>query len=387
MMTLADLRRRAEHAYTDYLQAWLRGEPYQPVRIGGLGDSLQTIPHERAEWLAQLRNNSKSALGYGYTVELKTRNTRATATQSIVRSVAFESSSDLLLFLEKTAEFEDFVEDVERLRSELPELSTWPERNWKQIIIHAGRWLQLLEVCLFFKNNPRPVLHLRELPISSDTKFVESHSVVLISLLDALLPDIPNPAERDFARRYGLLADEPRIRFRWLDLASAQAVTGGYTDLSVLQSEFTNKPLPCRTVLVVENKTNLLAMEKTLRAVHLTEAIAVFGGGFGVARLRDAAWLHDRKLLYWGDLDVHGFQILSQMRGYFPHTQAVLMDRKTFDACQDMSVRGELTQVATLPNLSPVEREMFMFLKENNLRLEQEKIPSDIARLALMPTK
>jgi len=383
MMTHADLRRRAERAYTACLQAWLCDKPWQPFVITGLGDSLKNDPAKRASWLNELHSQSKAALGYGYTVELQSRNTRAAATQSTVQRVVFETRLDLLLFLKKNAEFEAFAADVELIRNALPELRDWPEHHWKPIIAHSGRWPALLEVALFFKNNPRPRVHLRELPFSVDTKFVETHAPVLTLLLDALLPEIPNPGERDFARRYGLPTDEPRIRFRWLDPSSTQT-THGYSDLSVLQSEFAQKPLSCRTVLVVENKTNLLAIEKMLSDVLMPETIVVFGGGFGIARLRDATWLHERNLLYWGDLDVHGFQILNQMRGYFPHTKSVLMDRATFEACQTFAVSGEPTAVTALPNLIAEEYNLFLLLKENNHRLEQEKIPSDIVRFALM---
>jgi len=383
MMSQGTLFRHAERAYAKYLQAWLRGEAYQPLIINGLGDSLHIDSIERTAWLAELQAHSKAATDYGYTVDLQTRNTRAAAAQSTVKHVLFETLPDLLHFLGKNVAFKSFSADVALLRQSLPELENWIQVNWKQIIAHVGLWPQLLEVCFFFKNNPRPALHLRELPISSGTKFVETRSAVLISLLDTLLPEIPNSTERNFSRRYGLLTDEPRIRFRWLDPALAKGVTSGYSDLSVLQSEFVRQPLPCHIVLVVENKTNLLAMEKLLSKVQLPKAIVLFGGGFGVARLRDTAWLHQRTLLYWGDLDVHGFQILNQMRGYFPHTKSVLMDRDTFEACKNFVISGEATTVTSLPGLTSEEYNLFLLLKENNWRLEQERLPSHIALLAL----
>lgn len=42
--------------------------------------------------------------------------------------------------------------------------------------------------------------------------------------------------------------------------------------------------------------------------------------------LRDAGWLADCTLWYWGDLDTQGFAILSQLRGYWPQTRSFLMD-------------------------------------------------------------
>ncbi len=35
--------------------------------------------------------------------------------------------------------------------------------------------------------------------------------------------------------------------------------------------------------------------------------------------LAEASWLKERDLFYWGDIDTHGFAILDQLRGHFPH--------------------------------------------------------------------
>ena len=41
-------------------------------------------------------------------------------------------------------------------------------------------------------------------------------------------------------------------------------------------------------------------------------------------------WLNHLNVLYWGDIDVHGFEMLSRIRKHFNHTQSVLMDKSTF---------------------------------------------------------
>ncbi|RAX44306.1 hypothetical protein DQ354_15940 [Arthrobacter sp. AQ5-06] len=54
--------------------------------------------------------------------------------------------------------------------------------------------------------------------------------------------------------------------------------------------------------------------------------MAIYGGGYGFTSLRDAGWLRDCEVLYWGDLDTHGFRILDQLRAVHPHVVSVLMD-------------------------------------------------------------
>ena len=54
------------------------------------------------------------------------------------------------------------------------------------------------------------------------------------------------------------------------------------------------------------------------------------------------------------------------------------MDRATFDAFFEGDT-GKPTNVGKDLCLTPEENEMFQFLKSNNMRLEQEKIPYSYA--------
>ncbi|NOR71388.1 MAG: hypothetical protein GQ532_17115, partial [Methylomarinum sp.] len=41
---------------------------------------------------------------------------------------------------------------------------------------------------------------------------------------------------------------------------------------------------------------------------------------------------------YWGDLDTHGFAILSRLRHYYPQVKSILMDEKTLEQFAHLSV-------------------------------------------------
>jgi hypothetical protein len=108
----------------------------------------------------------------------------------------------------------------------------------------------------------------------------------------------------------------------------------------------------------------------------MKNSIAIFGRGFGLGLLKDALWLNDKQIIYWGDIDAHGFQILSQLRLYFPRTQSLLMDLETFNEFKDFAVTGTETNINQLTNLTVEENQLFkhlLNLKKKN-RLEQEKI-------------
>lgn len=66
----------------------------------------------------------------------------------------------------------------------------------------------------------------------------------------------------------------------------------------------------------------------------------------------------------------------TQVRGYYPQTKSVLMDKNTFNKFFEND-NGAESKVSQLDNLTEAETELHRFLLENNYRLEQEKIPND----------
>jgi hypothetical protein len=122
------------------------------------------------------------------------------------------------------------------------------------------------------------------------------------------------------------------------------------------------------TVIIVENRLNLFTLPRLLRAIGLE------GEGKAVTRLENLTWLHDNRIIYWGDIDVDGFQILSSLRSLFPHTESAMMDTVTLDLHQDHVVEGNGQKGAVKSNLTDGELAVYQLCQQRNLRLEQERI-------------
>ncbi|MEN8260457.1 MAG: DUF2220 domain-containing protein [Pseudomonadota bacterium] len=184
-----------------------------------------------------------------------------------------------------------------------------------------------------------------------------------------------------FERRYGLRHDQPLIRFRILDKSVA---IDGLDDLSLPLPDFARLNLSVDTVFITENKVNGLAFPPIPRAA------VIFGLGYGIQALADIAWLKIRPMFYWGDIDTHGFAILSQLRGYYPQARSLLMERDTLEAFRHLCVEEEEGKRETrdLPNLTESERTLYRDLVENrlgrHLRLEQERIGFDYLKRSLL---
>lgn len=70
-------------------------------------------------------------------------------------------------------------------------------------------------------------------------------------------------------------------------------------------------------VYVIENDINALSFPQT------KGSIVLFGRGYGFDYLAKVQWLHDKQIIYWADIDTHGFAILNQLRYYLPHAQSI----------------------------------------------------------------
>jgi hypothetical protein len=91
-----------------------------------------------------------------------------------------------------------------------------------------------------------------------------------------------------------------------------------------------------------------------------------------------AAWLHRCRLLYWGDIDTHGFAILDQLRGFFPHAASFLMDQETVLAHRSHWGVEPVPARQDLSRLTPEEAAVYDDLRfdrhQPRLRLEQERV-------------
>jgi hypothetical protein len=221
--------------------------------------------------------------------------------------------------------------------------------------------------------------YARELGIPGvDSKFIEENRGLLGAWLDRLLPaeavdpTVRGLADNGFERRFGLRCDEPLIRFRWLDRSFM--LDGRIADATVPLSEFAAYAPGCERVFVTENRINFLTLPECIGS------LAIFGGGYAIERLGSLPWLREKPLYYWGDIDTHGFAILSRLRRHWKHTHSLLMDRATLLAHQALWSEEPQDRrcLHDLDALDDEERALYDDLRSDRLgervRLEQERI-------------
>ncbi|MGM0385282.1 MAG: Wadjet anti-phage system protein JetD domain-containing protein, partial [Actinomycetota bacterium] len=225
---------------------------------------------------------------------------------------------------------------------------------------------RLLGVLAFLGENPESGLYVRQLPIRGvDTKWIGAHRGVVTAL------------HRAFTGRPGLgLAAMPDgVRVRFLDPALAPA---GITDVTAPIAEWNRVEIRPGVVLVVENLETVVALPP------LEGVMVVHGSGYAVVRLEQISWLRSARILYWGDLDSHGFAILHRIRSHLPQAESVLMDGATLVANRDLWAAEPTPFRGDLPLLTTAEASALARLRaEGDVRLEQERIEFASAVAAL----
>jgi hypothetical protein len=104
----------------------------------------------------------------------------------------------------------------------------------------------------------------------------------------------------------------------------------------------------------------------------------VLGGGYAVSRLAALPWLVDRDVVYWGDLDTHGFRALDRLRRFAPATRSMLMDLPTLLTHRAHWSHEPVPVTEHLALLTADEQACYQALLRGDhgdrVRLEQERI-------------
>ena len=367
MITPVEIRQKAERWYISFLQNWLQNEQFFP-RDMGAGAVPDNFVDLRSA-IEALYRQAKERRGYGYSIVSRFKRMRQHGDQHIPERIVIETQQDFLRLVEKEDEFARFCQDVALIRASMPQLNEWMIRVPQRVIEQHDIWPDLLAVCAYFLEHPRPHIYVRQLPIPVHTKFIEQHRSILQELLKLLLPsDTIDLNAATFEQRFGLREEEPLIRVRLLDEQLLKRYAIPLDDLTLPCSQFAALELQYQKCLITENKKTFLTLPM------LPGTFAIFGSGFMVSSLSAIPWLSTCPVLYWGDLDAQGFQILSLLRSTFPRVTSLMMDEATFQSFSNFCVTSTPCSVQHLPYLTPEEHKLFNYLAEKNTRLEQEHI-------------
>jgi hypothetical protein len=374
MSVVHQIREKSERKYLSILASLLKGEKVFPLSIPVskiVPSEDQNVHTARKEKNEELKKYSKENTGLGYVVVFKTLRDRDVGTRIEAEKIIFETSEDYFHFLGLQKISEKFFNNAQKISESFPELLEWVYSNIAKIIDYS-EWTDLLKVLKYFKNNPKPNLFLRELPIEVDTKFIEKNTRLLDQLLSIILKDNLEFSSNSFSEKYNLKSKISMIRFRTNDSEICKLGSISIYDMVIPIEDFCALSLEIDTIFILENEINYLTFPMQ------GKSICIWGKGISIGQLKKCAWLSKKKIIYFGDLDLYGLEILSNFRASFRHVQSILMNKEIFLRYEKYAVNDNDNKLHKLPlYLTEEEQSLFEFLNSRQIanRLEQERIP------------
>jgi hypothetical protein len=385
-LTPADIIQRLRKRWDrgDFLSDLAHGRAWAPLPFGLRSPTAAELASQFGavqDWLETWRRSAVP----GVRLEWERVGGRLVGANELPTRIWIEDRAALWRLLGVKADVAAFLQLSDQTRSERPELADWVADHPIKALAQAEVWTRLIAVVNWIESNASPTVYLRQIDAPGvDTKFVEKHRAILGELLDRALPPgklDETCARTDFLGRYRLARKPSYVRLRRLD---GRPLLGGLTgpaELGLRVNDLAGSPVPAGLFYIVENDVTYLALPP------VPDAVAILGEGYAVSRLSTLDWLAERNLIYWGDLDTHGFVMLDRLRTTFPRVRSMLMDRATFLDHEAHWGREEVPANVVLDRLTPDEAALYQDLVEERygqrLRLEQERLRFSAVRTAM----
>jgi hypothetical protein len=334
--------------------------PLRGPQPAGIGDDLDAV----RSWVAALETGSKA--GTRYTLQYGAVGGRLIGRNEIPRRAIVESFGQAVALLGVGNQVQAYETVLSVVAAE-PAVSAWVAANPLRALEVAELWPPLLSAYRWLRAARNSARYLREITAPGvDTKFVERHRWLLAQLLN-----VPTSAA-GFLEALGLHTKPETLRLR---PSLSPSPFSGLSDVTARLDELAKLEIVARSAVVVENEITFLSVPVP------PDGIVLWGKGFEVDRVGSMPWLADADIIYWGDLDTHGFAILDRLRAWLPQTRSLLMDRETLLAHRDRWVSEASPATSRLDRLTTEEQALYEDLVTDRLgervRLEQERIDWD----------
>lgn len=369
--------------YRSQQRRWLREageiEGKWPMAVS-LGDPTEEDARQNPEALATWLRAWQAWQGPG-TLVWTERRWRSLGTHRLPGTLELRAPEEVAEWIGEESRWARARSRFAGLVSRWPSLSSGLSRHFEVLADYVAEDFHRLETMLaWLAAHPASGLYPRQLPVPGlDSKWLETRTSLVGDLLSLLRADETRGG--DFYELSGLKRAPPLFRLMILD-ESLRARVSGVRDLSLSVEELDQLDLPASRIYVVENLQTGLAFG------DLSGSVVFMRLGYGAGALARTRWIQRADCVYWGDLDTHGFRILSRVRTFLPRVRSLMMDEETLLAHR--ALWGEEAAQASdqeLPALSADEQLLYRRLKQHywgiNVRLEQERIAWEYAWSAL----
>jgi hypothetical protein len=365
-----DIAARVRRRWDDgsLLRAYANGDPFQPIEVPLRGPKPSQVGDDIAAaraWVAALdagrRDDSRYALQW-QSIGGRQIGRNRLPVRAVVSSIA--QAWALLGVTTTVRRFDDLL----ALADQHPRVREWIVGHPHRALELGPEMPQLIAAYVWLDSHRQSQRYLREISAPGvDTKFAERHRTVLAAMLRV------SSMASGFLADLGLRCKPGLVRLRPSPSLGFPGPT--LTELAVRSEELAQLTVEPRVAVIVENEISYLSVDVP------AGGIVFWGKGFEVDSIGRLRWLAEADVLYWGDIDTHGFAILDRLRARLPRACSVLMDRDTLLAHRDRWVTEDHPAKSVLTRLTPDEYDLYSELVGDGLgervRLEQERIDWD----------
>lgn len=327
--------------------------------------------HALLSWSDYWHHPVKDSNGYPlWHIEEKGKNTKSFGRQTLPVRVFVDTPDDAFALLGMKKEKREFLTMLREVEEKADDLTPWFLHYFPRIR-EEGFYPLFFGIADFFWKQEEKGGYLREISIPGvDTKFLEKHSFLVRTLWNALFPDKQVESNEEMKQRLFIKeVPTPTICARSLDDSMRFC---GVRKFFLSSDEVASFRPPQKRIFITENKVNGYTFPDA------KDCLILFGMGYGVLELaKEAKWLAEKEVYYWGDLDSDGFNILSALRHILPQVHSFLMDRDTLLAYVDKSIKDTGNTSVVPDNLTVSEKMAWKEIHDHGWRLEQERIPTD----------
>ena len=374
MISPADIQKKALRHYKAFLTAVLTRTHFFPLPIKGNKGKANQPMDQLFPALKRLLEGAKSKKGFGYTVTLKTVQTRHAGEMSMPDEIYFENVEDYVKFIEKEQEFLAFRKVAMQSQKLLPSILPWMKENPLKVIKHLAVWGDILTVGQYFLDHPNPQMYARALPLDIPTTFIENHTTILTAVLNTILPTaLINTKAVSFEKRFGLLYEEPVIRMRALD--KQVFPNWPFEDVNLKISDWQKQLPKVKTVFICTDLSNFL------RFPNHPESLIIYGNPVMLKVIGEIEWLAGKAIYLWTDIAVKNIQLLADLRQTFPTIQSFLLDKPTFEKYQNIAIDAAKEEIAIIAGLTVEEQQFLLYL--NNLEGKNRLLQKHISQIFL----
>jgi len=372
-----------------YLSDYAGNVPWTPFELPVKAPSASELLEQfddAVRWAEGFQRDSHTGGGAArFAMTYRTVKGKNLGANSVPARVRIETFEQLCALIGTNRDVRSLDAILRQTEAAMPALVSWVVAHPLSAVEHQSIWGDLLATVTWITTNSTEVLYLRQIDVEGlDTKFVDHHRKLLDELLTAVLPEHridPEYSAADFARRFRF---RPKPTYTRLRLLNPQpAFPKDLSEVTLRTVELAALELVADTVFVVENEITYLAFPA------VPNSIVIFGSGFSLAALRDIPWMDSREIVYWGDIDTHGFDILHRLRARFESVQSIMMDHQTLLAHPRQWVTEPSPTNRALTNLNDAEEALYHDLIEDRygqaVRLEQERVRFSWLQQALEP--